>query len=179
MNLFDLTNDALQLQRQIDAMADGLFSDDPADVAAATAALELLITAESANRAALNIKADAWCWAIVQLRSMADARREHAKRLQTLADAAERRALALHERLVAALQRVDPDATSWELPEHRLSSRQTTAVELSAEIQDLPEEFQRVKTTISADRTALAAALKAGRIIDGATLVKRRSWRIG
>ena len=43
---------------------------------------------------------------------------------------------------------------------------------------DLPEQFQRVKTTYSADKTALKAALAAGQEIDGAQLVERRSWTI-
>lgn len=179
-SLFALTGDALLLQRQIDDTAERLFSEDPADVAAATEALEQLITAEANNRQALASKADAWCWVIDSLRSQASARREHATRLRELADHAERRAEALQDQLVAALGRVDPDATKWELPEHRITSRKTVAVELDPDLapEDLPEQFRRVKTTTSADRTALAAALKAGEAIDGAQLVERRSWRI-
>ena len=41
--LFDLTGEALQLQRQINESAELLFSDDPAEAAAATAELEALI----------------------------------------------------------------------------------------------------------------------------------------
>ena len=86
----------------------------------------------------------------------------------------------LQDRLIGALGRVDPDATTWPLPEHKLTSRRVTSVELDPELQaaDLPEEFQRVKTTYSADKTAMAAALKAGQQIDGATLIERRSWKI-
>ena len=42
----------------------------------------------------------------------------------------------------------------------------------------LSEEFQRVKTTYSADKTALAAALKGGAQIEGVALIERRSWSI-
>jgi len=179
-SLFALTGDALLLQRQIDDTAERLFSDDPADVAAATEALEQLITAEANNRAALASKADAWCWVIDSLRSQAAARREHATRLRDLADQAECRAEALQDQLVRALGHVDPEATKWELPSHKLTSRRTTAVELDPDLapEDLPEQFRRTRTTTSADRTALAAALKAGQSIDGAQLVERRSWRI-
>ncbi len=128
--LFDLTGEARILQGQIDATAEGLFSDDPAEVAAATEALEQLITAEASNRAALTTKADAWCWVIDAMRAQSDARRAHADRLRELADEAERRAQALQDQLVAALSRVDPDATKWELPAHKLSSRKKTAVQL-------------------------------------------------
>ena len=180
-SLFAMTGDAVLLQHRIDATAEALFSDDPADVAAAAEALEQLITAEASNRAALTAKADAWCWVIDSLRATGASRREHAKRLAELADHAEQRAQVLQDQLVAALSRVDPGATKWELPEHKLSSRKSTAVELDPELlpEDLPEQFRRVKTTTIADRTALAAALKAGTAVPGAQLVERRSWRIG
>jgi hypothetical protein len=179
-SLFALTGDALLLQHQIDNTAERLFSEDPAEVAAATEALEQLITAEAGNRAALTAKADAWCWLIDQLRSQAAARREHADRLRELADQAARRAETLQEQLVAALQRVDPDATKWELAEHRLTSRNSTSVEIDPDVapDDLPEQFRRTRTTTSADKTAIAAALKAGETVPGCALTTRRSWSI-
>jgi hypothetical protein len=179
--LFELTGEARSLHARISVTAESLFSDDPLEVAAATETLEELIAAESGNRAALVAKADAWCWVIDSMRATADTRRQHADRLRALADEADRRAQALQDQLVAALQRVDPDATRWDLPEHKLSSRRSTAVELDADLapEDLPEQFRRTRTTTSADKTALAAALKAGQEIPGAQLVERRSWRIG
>ena len=179
-SLFALTGDALLLQHQIDDTAERLFSEDPAEVAAATEALEQLITAEAGNRAALTAKADAWCWVIDQLRSRADSQREHSKRLAELAADAEHRAQVMQDQLVAALNRVDPSATRWELPSHKLASRASTAVELDPDLlpDDLPEQFRRTRTTTSADKAALAAALKAGEAIDGVQLVSRRSWSI-
>jgi len=176
--LFDLSSEALALSRQINETAELLFSDDPTEVAAATAALEDLIDAESGNRKAIERKADAWCWVIDQLRAQAQARAVHAQRLNDLATTAERQADTLQDRLIQALQKVAPDETTWSLPEHRITSRKVTAVDVTAEVADLPEQFQRVKTTYSADKTALAAALKAGEQIEGASLVERRSWSI-
>ena len=178
--LFALTGEALQLQGRINEAAELLFSDDPAEVAQATATLEALISAETDNRKAVEAKADAWCWVIDQLRAQAAARAAHAQRLKDLAAAAEQQAEVLQDRLVTALERVDPEATRWELPEHKLTSRRTTSVELDPELLpvDLPEQFQRVKTTYSADKAALAAALKQGQQIEGAALVERRSWKI-
>jgi chromosome segregation ATPase len=176
--LFDLTGEALHLQRQINESAELLFSDDPDEAAAATAELEALIAFESGNRRALESKADAWCWVIDHMRAQAGARAAHAQRLKDLAASAEQQADALQERLIQALQKVAPDETRWELPEHKITSRRSQAVELTAEIIDLPEEFQRTKTTISADKTAIAAALKQGQQIEGAALVERRSWKI-
>ena len=177
-SLFELTGDALRLQRQINDAAQDLFSDDPDVVAAATATLESLISAEADNRQAVLAKADAWCWVIDQLRTQAAARVAHSKRLAELAAAAEQQAEVLQDRLVTALAKVDPDATKWELPEHKLTSRRATSVELTAEVADLPAEYQRVKTTYSADKTAIKAALALGAQIDGAALVERRSWSI-
>ena len=179
-SLFALTSEAAILTARIDTTAERLFSDNPAEVAEATQALETLITAEAGNRAALEAKADAWCWVIDSLRARAAAQREHAIRLRELADQAEHRAEALQDQLVAALGRVDPEATKWDLPEHRITSRRTQAVELDPDIEpfDLPQAFQRVKTTYSADKGAIAAALKAGQPVPGAQLVERRSWSI-
>ena len=179
-SLFALSSEACILQGRIDSTAERLFSDDPAEVADATQALEALITAEAGNRQALERKADAWCWLIDDLRARAAAQKEHAQRLADMAAASAERADVLQGRLVAALQRVDADATKWTLPEHKLTSRASTAVELDPDLQpfDLPERFQRVKTTISADKTAIGAALKAGDTVPGAQLVNRRSWTI-
>ena len=175
--LFDLTGEALHLQRQINESAELLFSDDPYEAAAATAELEALIAFESGNRRALDAKADAWCWVIDHMRAQATARAAHAQRLKDLATSAEQQADALQERLIAALQKVAPDETAWELPEHKITSRKSTAVDV-VNAMNLPEQFQRVKTTISADKTALVAALKSGAQIEGASLLERRSWSI-
>ena len=178
-SLFELTGDALRLQRQIDSAAQDLFSDDPDVVAAATVALEALISAEADNRKAVETKADAWCWVIDHIRAQAAARAAHAQRLKDLATAAEQQADVLQDRLICVLQKVDPDSTKWDLPAHKITSRRVTAVEVLVDATDLPEQFQRVKTTYSPDKTAIAAALKAGTQIEGTMLVERRSWKIG
>ena len=175
--LFDLTGEALQLQRQINESAELLFSDDPDEAAAATAELEALIAFESGNRRALDAKADAWCWVIDHMRAQAAARAAHAQRLKDLATSAEQQADALQERLIAALQKVAPDETTWELPEHKITSRRSQAVEV-ADISELPTEFITSRTTHSPNKTALAAALKGGAQIEGCSLVERRSWSI-
>jgi DNA repair exonuclease SbcCD ATPase subunit len=180
VSLFDLTGDALRLQNRINDAAEQLFSDDPAEVAVATAELEVLIDAEAGNRKAVEAKADAWCWVIDGLRQQAAARAEHARRLTELAREAEHQAEVLQDRLVAALERIAPEETTWKLAEHKLTSRKATSVEIDPEIlpADLPDGLYRVKTTYSADKTALKAALAAGQQIDGVTLIERRSWTI-
>lgn len=176
-SLFALSNDARLLANQINATAEGLLSDDPAEVGSAIEALEGLITAEADNRQALLSKADAWCWVIETLRAQADARKQHAKRLALLADADERHASDLQERLVKALLSVDSEATSWEFPEHKLKSRATEAV-LIDEGAELSIEFTRRKVELSPDKEAIKKAIKAGRRVSGAQLIQRRSWSI-
>lgn len=176
--LFDLTGEALKLQRQINESAELLFSDDPAETAAATATLEALITTEAANKQALHTKADAWCWVIDHIRAQAATRAAHAQRLKDLATAAEQQADALQDRLIAALQKIDPDLTKWELPEHRITSRRSQAVEVSVDVMELPGGYVSSRTSYSANKTALAAALKGGAQIEGCSLVERRSWKI-
>jgi len=197
--LYALTGDALKLQARIDEAAADLFSDDPAVVAAATATLEGLISAESDNKQAILAKADAWCWVIDSLRARRDARKARADALRELAAADEQQADTLQDRLVAALQKVDPEATKWELPEHKLTSRKSTVVVVDCEPEDLPKQYQRTK--IEADKTAikdaiktaLVAAVKAApdedakakayatavvKTVPGCSLVERRSWSI-
>lgn len=176
--LYELTGDALRLQQQIDEAAQDLLSDDPAVVAQATATLEGLISAEADNRQAILQKADAWCWVIDQLRARRDARKVRADALRELAAADDQQADALQDRLVAALGKVDPDATKWELPEHKITSRRSTSVALDPGLRplDLDPEFRRVK--VEADRQAIGAALKKGREVEGCFLVERRSWSI-
>lgn len=175
--LYALTSEALQIQRHINETAENLFSEEPSTVAAATVNLEQLIVNEANNRKALEAKADAWCWVIDQLRDEAKTRLEHAERLKALADDALHRAAVLQEQLVTALNRVDPDAKSWSLPEHKISSRATSSVAVDPDV-ILPEQYQRVKTTISPDKTALKAAIEAGQQIDGVELIRNRSWSI-
>jgi hypothetical protein len=115
---------------------------------------------------------------IDSLRARRDARKARAQALAELAAADEQQADALQDRLIQALQKVDPDATKYDLPEHKITSRKSTVAVVDCEPKDLPEMFQRIKTTYSADKTAIAAALKQGQQIDGCSLVERRSWSI-
>jgi hypothetical protein len=198
--LFDLTGDALRLQGRINAAAELLFSDDPAEVAEATAQLETLIDAEADNLREVQAKADAWCWVIDSLRARCDARKARADALRKLAAADEQQADALQDRLIEALQKVDHEATKWELPEHKITSRKSTAVEIGPDLdpKELASEFQRV--TYEVDKTAVknriqlaianaiaglegdealkAAAKATASAVPGCSLVERRSWTI-
>lgn len=66
----------------------------------------------------------------------------------------------------------------FETPKLALSFRKSVVVVDVADVDKLPEEFKRVKTTIDADKVALKEALKGGAVIDGATLVEKQNLQI-
>lgn len=180
-NLYALTVDAYRLEAAISEAAEGLVSDDPAVAAAATAELEALLATGEGAMDALQAKADAWCWVIDRLRDQGASRKAHAARLMALAQADERKADTMLDKLTDQLLFLDPAATKFDLPTHQLRSTKVTSVEIDDDLlaEDLPAEYQRTKTTTQIDRTALKAALKAGTVVKGASLLEHRSWRLG
>jgi len=180
-NLYSLTLDAYRLEAAITEAAEGLVSDDPEVAAAATAELEALLATGENAMDALQAKADAWCWVIDRLRDQAASRKAHAARLMALAQADERKADAMLDKLTDRLLFLDPAATKFDLPTHQLRSTKVTTVEIDDDLlpEDLPAEYQRSKTTTMVDRVSLKAALKAGTVVKGASLLEHRSWRLG
>jgi len=180
-SLYGLVGDAYRLEVAISEAAEGLVSDDPEVVEAATAELEALLAAGEDAKDALLAKADAWCWVIDRLRDQAAARRAHSARLVALAQADERKADAMTDKLVDRLLFLDPTATKFDLASHQLKSTKVTTVEIEDDMipEDLPVEYQRTKTTVQVDRVALKAALKAGTEVHGCYLSEGRSWRLG
>ena len=180
-NLYSLTLDAYRLEAAITEAAEGLVSDDPAVAAAATAELEALLATGENAMDALQAKADAWCWVIDRLRDQAASRKAHAARLMALAQADERKAETMLDKLTDRLLFLDPAATKFDLPTHQLRSTKVTSVEIDDDLlpEDLPAEYQRSKTTTMVDRVALKAALKGGAVVKGASLLEHRSWRLG
>ena len=61
----------------------------------------------------------------------------------------------------------------------KLSVRTSKTVEVSADVNTLPEQYKRVKTTVEADKKALKDAIKAGEHIDGVELIENYSLGIG
>ena len=180
-SLYALAGDAHRLEAAIAEAAEGLASDDAEVIDAATAALEDLLAAGESTKEALQAKADAWCWVIARLEDQAAARRVHAARLVGLAQADERKADTMLDKLTDRLLFLDPAATKFDLPTHQLRSTKVISVEIDDDLlpEDLPVEYQRTKTTTMVDRVALKAALKAGTVVKGASLLEHRSWRLG
>jgi hypothetical protein len=176
-SLWQLGIEAQELTTAIGQLAEQLEADDDDIRAQALGELEAALLAEEGNKPALAAKADATCWVIEHLRGQAAYRQQQAKRLSDLARSDAGRADALEESLVLVLTRLQPSATRFSFPNHELTSRKSQAVEIESEAL-LDPEWLCVKTTFSADKTAIKAALKAGQLIPGAQLISRRSWRI-
>ena len=176
--LWQLGIEAQGLTSRIAQLAELLDSDDPELQTAAITELEAALLEEEGNREALEAKADATCWVIEHLRAQGAYRQQQAKRLNELGSRDGARADRLEASLLTVLTHLQPAATRFSLPHHELTSRRSQAVVIEAP-ELLDPEWLAVKTTAQPDKAAIKAALKAGRLIDGAQLVERRSWRIG
>jgi len=175
-SLWQLGIEAQELTTAIGQLAEKLEANDDTRTQA-LAELEAALLAEEGNKAALAAKADATCWVIEHLRGQAAYRQQQAKRLTELARSDASRADALEESLVLVLTRLQPSATRFSFPNHELSSRKSQAVEIDDE-EALAPEWLAVTTTSKPDKAAIKEALKAGRHVEGAQLLSRRSWRI-
>ena len=176
-SLWQLGIEAQELTTVVSQLAEQLESDDAEVRAQALAELEAALLAEEGNKAALAAKADATCWVIEHLRGQAAYRQQQAKRLNALASGDASRADSLEESLVFVLTQLQPAATRFSFPNHELTSRKSSAVVIDDE-EALDPEWLAVKTTTQPDKAAIKEALKAGRQIEGAQLLSRRSWRI-
>jgi hypothetical protein len=176
-SLWQLGIEAQELTTAIGQLAEQLEADDDDSRDQALAQLEAALLAEEGNKQALAAKADATCWVIEHLRGQAAYRQQQAKRLTELSRSDASRADALEDSLVLVLTRLQPTATRFSFPNHELTSRKSQAVEIDDE-DAIPSKWLALKTTSQPDKAAIKDALKAGRLIPGAQLISRRSWRI-
>ena len=176
-SLWQLGIEAQELTTASGQLAERLETDDPDVRQQALAELEAALLADEGNKAAIAAKADATCWVIEHLRGQAAYRQQQAKRLNALASGDASRADSLEESLVFVLTQLQPAATRFSFPNHELTSRKSSAVVIDDE-EALDPEWLAVKTTTQPDKAAIKEALKAGRQIEGAQLLSRRSWRI-
>jgi hypothetical protein len=176
-SLWELGIEAQELTTAIGQLAEQLESDDDDTRKQALAELEAALLVEEGNKQALAAKADATCWVIGHLRGQAAYRHQQAKRLTELSRSDASRAEALEDSLVLVLTRLQPQATRFSFPNHELSSRKSSAVEIDDEA-ELAPEWLTVTTTSKPDKAAIKEALKAGQQIPGAQLHSHRSWRI-
>ncbi|MEA5473259.1 MULTISPECIES: siphovirus Gp157 family protein [Synechococcales] len=176
-SLWQLGIESQELTTAIAQLAERLETDEPDERQQILGELETALLADEGNKAAIAAKADATCWVIEHLRGQAAYRQQQAKRLTALAAGDNSRADALEHSLVLVLTRLQPKATRFSFPNHELTSRKSQAVEIDDE-EALDPQWLAVTTTSKPDKAAIKEALKAGRHIEGAHLLSRRSWRI-
>jgi len=176
-SLWQLGIESQELTTAIAQLAERLETDEPDERQQVLGELEAALLADEGNKAAIAAKADATCWVIEHLRGQAAYRQQQAKRLTALAAGDNGRADALEDSLVLVLTRLQPKATRFSFPNHELTSRKSSAVEIDDE-EALDPQWLAVTTTSKPDKAAIKEALKAGRHIEGAQLLYRRSWRI-
>jgi hypothetical protein len=169
----------LSEQAQADGRMLGGFAqllDDPDTEALGVSMLKDFLPAQEANREILYAKANSAVWAVQSLRASAFARKEQAARLTALAGVDTRAADRLEQYIVDCMIAADPEATSFALRDHKILSRKgdTLLIDDDAKI---PSDLMRVKDP-EPDKTAIRAALKAGTVIEGVSLLRSRIWRL-
>jgi hypothetical protein len=172
-----------EIDHEMIAAAEMLGSDDPEQVAAGTQILEALLSTSENTKTALAVKADRVLICSERLIQQAAMRKAVAQRLTSLYKADEAKASRLQQYVIKVLTTLNPKLTEMSLATHDLTSRQSEAVALDPEIEadpqgTLPESLLTVKTTYSPDKAAIKAHIKAGNIVKGAAVVKRRNWTI-
>lgn len=177
LGLWQLGIEAQSLTAQIAALAARLELEDPELVQSALGELESVLLQEEGNKQKLSDKADATCWVIDHLRAQASYRQQQAKRLSDIAKADQARADALEQSLLYVLTRLQPEATRFSFPNHELTSRKSTVVEI-IDLDKIAAEWLVVKTSTAPDKNAIKEALKKGLEVSGAALLNRRNWKI-
>jgi len=166
------TNMGIQLHKLVTRVRD-MFADTLAGVNEETGELdpELVALLEQAELKDEAEALDAAC-AVKELDAIdaafeAEANRVRARR----ATIARQRAMftALIEKAIPAGQKVSDERVS-------ISWRKSTGTLVGVEPEDLPKRFTRVK--IEADKTLIAAALKAGKTVEGCSLEERQNLQI-
>ena len=177
LGLWQLGIEAQSLTAQIAALAEQLEAEDPELAQSALGELESVLLQEEGNKQKLSDKADATCWVIDHLRAQANYRAAQAKRLADIAKADNTRADALETSLLYVLTRLQPEAKRFSFPNHEITSRKSTVVEI-IDLDKITAEWLQVKTITTPDKNAIKDAIKKGTKVEGAAVINRTNWKI-
>ena len=163
VSLYSLGVEHHRLAIRIESLAGLLDSEDPEVSGRAIAELEEALQADADNRNALAEKADAWCFVIEKLRADVAYKQAQAERITQLATANSARADRLEITLITVLSRLQPGATCFELPLHRISSRRLPAAVEITDRQALPQRFllEKVRTALEVSKTLIKEHIEA------------------
>lgn len=108
--------------------------------------------------------------------ALAEACKEEAKRLSAKAKAAESRLAYLKELYTTSMRTNGLKNLSGNA--YTISVRESEAVAVTVQTEELPELYRRTKTTVEPDKATIKEALKGGLTIPGCTLVKTYSLQV-
>ena len=108
--------------------------------------------------------------------ALAEACKEEARRLTAKAKAAESRLAWLKEHYTIALRNNGLKKVSGNA--YTISVRESEAIAVTAQTEELPELYRRTKTTMEPDKATIKEALKGGLHIPGCALVKPYSLQV-
>lgn len=109
---------------------------------------------------------------VKNLTSESEALKAEEKAFAERRKAAENKAESLKRYLDSALK-----GQKFNTTKVAITYRKSTSVDV-LDVEKLPEAYRKTVTTVSADKTAIGAALKAGELVDGATLVEKNNLSI-
>jgi hypothetical protein len=183
--LWALVEQTKDIAGEIAIACDMLDSEERDEVEAAVGLLDTYVQAEHATKAVLYDKADNIASYIVALQRQSEARRaaaqEDYERSLARAERDQKRAEKLLHYLHTQLQRIEPEAKRFELPNYDLTSRAGSVRTVVDEDAELPEEFLYRPPAPKArpDLKAIKAALQSGREVPGAQLIQgERTWTL-
>ena len=108
--------------------------------------------------------------------ALAEACKEEARRLAAKARAAESRLAWLKEHYTIVLRENGLKKVSGNA--YTINVRESEAIAVTAQTEDLPELYRRTKTTMEPDKAPIKEALKGGLRIPGCALVKTYSLQV-
>ena len=108
--------------------------------------------------------------------ALAEACKEESRRLAAKARAAESRLAWLKEHYTIVLRENGLKKVSGNA--YTISVRESEAVAVTAQTEELPELYRRTKTTMEPDKATIKEALKGGLHIPGCALVKTYSLQV-
>lgn len=122
-----------------------------------------------------NKKLEAVALYIKSLEAEAEAMKAEAKKLADRKEAKERKAERLRSYISNSMQALGD--TKLETAKVALSFRKSESVDVYDPVL-LPAEYTKTKTTVTPDKTAIKAAIKAGQEVAGATLEVKQNLQI-
>lgn len=165
MNLYELTNDLLEVEHILTSEADG----EEANIEEIERIKEIIL-------ANLQNKAENIAYYIRNTEAMIEARKNEEKRIKETRQKLEKSLDKFKSYVVSNL--VELDRKKVETSIGNISVRKSKAVEVSIAPEELDDRFKRVKTICEADKKAIKEALNNGEEVKGAEIVENLSLSI-